>query len=157
MSRASLEAALPPGVPIVVDTSVLLAYLNGEELASPAAAVVLDDFVRSGRNMATISAVTVTETLTRPFVAGPVALGIAEAFLMHVPNLVIVPIDYAIAREAARLRAVTSLRTPDALVIATAGVLGIPIVVTNDAKWQAAIATAELSLGLCHLDAHLPL
>ncbi|MBF6606751.1 MAG: hypothetical protein IVW53_14540 [Chloroflexi bacterium] len=58
--------------------------------------------------MATISVVTVTETLTRPFVA-------------------------------------------------IAGVLGIPIVVTNDAKWQGAIATAALSLGLCHLDAHLPL
>ena len=157
MSRASLEAAIPPATPLVLDASVVLAYLNGNENASPVAAVVLDDFVRTGRNSATISSVTVTETLVRPFGAGAPALGIAEAFLLHFPNLKVEPIDYAVAREAARLRAVSSLRTPDALVIATASVHGIPIIVANDDKWLRAIASSGQSATLCNLDAHLPI
>jgi hypothetical protein len=46
---------------------------------------------------------------------------------------------------------------PDALVIATALAVGIPIVITNDAKWAGAIADGAPTLTLCHLDAHLPL
>jgi len=156
MSRASLEAAIPPATPLVLDAFVVLAYLNGNETTSPVAAVVLDDFVRTGRNSATISSVTVTETLVRPFGAGAPALGIAEAFLLHFPNLKVAPVDYAVVREAARLRAVSSLQTPDALVIATASVHGIPIIVANDDKWLRAIASSGQSATLFHLDAHLP-
>jgi predicted nucleic acid-binding protein len=156
MSRESLETAIPPATPLVLDTSVVLAYLNGNEAASPVATVVLDGFVRNGRNAATISTVTVTETLVRPFKAGPPAVGIAEAFLLHFPNLSVEQVTYAVAREAARLRAESSLRTPDALVIATASVHQIPIVVANDDKWIKALASAAPSVTLCHLDAHLP-
>jgi predicted nucleic acid-binding protein len=157
VSRASLEAAVPPHAEILLDTSVVLAYLNAGEAASPAATVVIDDFVRTGRNRATISAVSVAETLVRPFDAGPAALGIVDAFLLHFPNLTVSSIDYAIAREAARLRAQTGLQTPDALIIATALGAGIGFVIANDAKWAAAIADAAPTVTLCHLDAHVPL
>jgi uncharacterized protein with PIN domain len=100
VSRSSLEAAVPPNTEILLDTSVVLAYLNASEAASPAATVVIDDFVRTGRNRATISAVSVAETLVRLFDAGPAALGIVDAFLLHFPNLTVANIDYAIAREA---------------------------------------------------------
>ena len=66
MSRSSLEAAVPPNTEILLDTSVVLAYLNASEAASPAATVVIDDFVRTGRNRATISVVSVAEMLVRP-------------------------------------------------------------------------------------------
>ena len=66
MSRSSLEAAVPPNTEILLDTSVVLAYLNASEAASPAVTVVIDDFVRTGRNRATISVVSVAETLVRP-------------------------------------------------------------------------------------------
>ena len=157
MSQASLEAAIPAGASVVLDTSVVLAYLNGGEAVSRAAAVVVDAFVRTGRNEATISVLTITETLVRPYEAGPRELGIAEAFLMHFPNLGIADVDYSIAREAARLRAVARLPTPDALIIATALAREIPIVVANDSHWAKAIATEAPSLTLCHLDAHVPL
>jgi predicted nucleic acid-binding protein len=157
MSRASLEEAIPRATTIVLDTSVLLAYLNGSETVSRAAAIVLDEFVQTGRNAATISSLTVTETLVRPFAAGPRELETAEDFLMHFPNLGIEDVDYSIAREAGRLRATTNLRTPDALVIATALSRDIEIVVANDAKWAKAIGMEAASLTLCHLDAHVPL
>ena len=135
MSRSSLEAAVPPNTEILLDTSAVLAYLNASEAASPAATVVIDDFVRTGRNRATISVVSVAETLVYPVAAGAAAVRIVDAFLLHFPNLTVSSIDYAIAREAARLRAQTNLKTPDALIIATALSEGIPIVVANDAKW----------------------
>ena len=157
MSRSSPEAAVPPNTEILLDTSVVLAYLNASEAASPAATVVIDDFVRTGRNRATISVVSVAETLVRPFAAGAAAVRIVDAFLLHFPNLTVSSIDYAIAREAARLRAQTSLTTPDALIIATALSAGISIVVANDAKWATAIADAAPIVTLCHLDGHVPL
>ena len=61
MSRASLEAAVPPHAELLLDTSVVLAYLNASEAAGAAATVVIDDFVRTGRNRATISAVSVAD------------------------------------------------------------------------------------------------
>ena len=157
MSRSSLEAAVPPNTEILLDTSVVLAYLNASEAASPAATVVIDDFVRTGRNRATISVVSVAETLVRPVAAGAAAVRIVDAFLLHFPNLTVSSIDYAIAREAARLRAQTSLKTPEALIIATALSAGISIVVANDAKWASVIAEAAPIVTLCHLDVHVPL
>ena len=156
MSRASLETAIPPATPIVLDTSVVLAYLNGNEAVSPAASIVVDDFVRTARNEATISALTVTETLVRPLNVGARELATAEAFMMHFPGLQVEDIDYSIAREAGRLRASTGLSTPDAIIIATASAREIPIVVANDEHWAKAVA-AEPSLVLCHLDAHVPI
>ena len=57
--------------------------------------------------------------------------------------------------EAARVRAITGLRTPDALVVATALVDGIPTVVSADDQWQGALASFP-ALRLVHLKAHLP-
>ena len=57
----------------------------------------------------------------------------------------------------ARLRAQTSLTTPDALIIATVLSAGIPIVVANDAKWASVIADAVPIVTLGHLDVHVPL
>ena len=157
MSRSSLEQAVPPDTEILLDTSVILAYLNAREAVSPAATVVIDEFVRTGRNRATISAVSVAETLVRPFAAGATAVALVEGFLLHFPNLTILGADDEVAREAGRLRALGGLKTPDALVIATALSAGITIVVANDARWVSALTAAAPTVTLCHLDAHVPL
>jgi predicted nucleic acid-binding protein len=65
-------------------------------------------------------------------------------------------VDEEVARQAGRLRALGGLKTPDALVIATALRAGIPIVVANDARWVSALTAAAPTITLCHLDAHLP-
>jgi predicted nucleic acid-binding protein len=157
VSRSSLEQAVPPDTEILLDTSVILAYLNARETVSPVATVVIDEFVRTGRNRATISAVSVAETLVRPFASGAAAVALVEGFLLHFPNLKILGVDYDVARQAGRLRAVSGLKTPDGLVVATALSAGIPVVVANDARWANAIAAAAPTVTLCHLDAHVPL
>ena len=154
MTRASLEAAIPAGARLLLDTSTVLAYLHGAERASPAATTVIDTFVRDGRNPASLSTVTVTETLTRPFARGPEAVATVEAFLRHFPSLEVVPVGYEVAREAARIRASAGLATPDALILATALVVDAGLIVTNDADWSRALATLEPLVGLCLLRDH---
>ncbi len=57
-----------------------------------------------------------------------------EAFLEGLPNALFVPPSVSIAKVAARLRAVHKLRTPDALLIATALEEGATAFLTNDER-----------------------
>ena len=84
--------------------------------------------------------VTVGEILVRPFRVGTRAVSIAEGFLGHFADLDLVDVDYAVAREAARIRAVSDLRMPDALILATAMRDGIDRLCTNDQRLAAAAA-----------------
>ena len=155
MSRATLLAALTASAPLVVDTSVVLSYLNGDDVFSGAAAIVFDDLVAAGTHPATLSAVTVTECLVRPFRTGPAAVATAQTFLNHFASLHVRAIDAELGAEAARVRALTGLRTPDALVVATALVEGIATVVSADGRWRGALASFP-ALRLVHLKSHLP-
>jgi predicted nucleic acid-binding protein len=143
LAAAGLETVIPPGASLLVDTSAALAYLTGTEPASPLAEQVFDAFVATGRNPAALSMVTVEEILVRPFRSGTAAVATAEGFLRHFAEIRLVEVSYDIAREAARIRAATGMRTPDALIIATALVTEVDILVTNDRSWRAAFdATA---------------
>jgi predicted nucleic acid-binding protein len=154
MAAVALEAAIDPGALLVVDSSAILAYLDGTERVSGAAAFLFDRLIATGRNSAVFSAVSVTETLVRPLRARSTsATGTVEAFLRSFPNLSIEPVTYEIASEAARIRAETAIRTPDAIILATAAVVASPIVVANDDRWLGAIERAGLAVDLCHLDA----
>ena len=135
MSRATLASAIPPGASLVVDTSVALAYLTGTEPTSALATELFDAFVATGRNAAWLSVITVQEILVRPFRGGPSAVVTAEGFLRHFAEIRLVEVSYDIAREAARIRAVSGIRAPDALIIATALITGADILVTNDRSW----------------------
>ena len=148
MAVPDLEAAIPPGASLLVDTSVALAYLSGTEPTSALATQVFDAFVATGRNPAALSMVTVEEILVRPFRSGPAAVATAEGFLRHFAEIRLVDVSYDIARAGARIRAATGLRTPDALIVATALVTGIDILVTNDRSWRAAADAVEPGLGI---------
>jgi predicted nucleic acid-binding protein len=100
--------------------------------------------------------VTVAESLVRPLRAeSELATQIVEAFLRHFANLRVEPVTYDIAREAARIRAATALRAPDAMILATAVVAGATSIVSNDGRWASAVDGARLRLALCRLDEHL--
>jgi predicted nucleic acid-binding protein len=126
---------LPAGTSVLIDTSVVLAYLTGTEAISPLALELFDRCLATGRNPGAVSAVTVTELLVRPFRAGGSAVSTVEGFLRHFADLGIAPVDYATAREAARIRAATGLSAPDALIVATHVVGATDVLVTNDASW----------------------
>lgn len=151
----ALEQQIAADSVITLDSSAVLAYLDGEERISGAATHVIDVLVRSGRNQGLISAVTVTEALVRPFrlaeSAHAGAIATIEDFLRNFPNLTVVPVDYPVAREAAAIRALTGLRTADALVMATAGVSGASVLVGNDERWKSAVDKLGNGIALCLL------
>jgi predicted nucleic acid-binding protein len=152
LSQAALEAALPDGARVLLDTSVILAYLAGSEPVSVSAAILLDDLVRAGRNPATISTLTLAECLVRPFRISAAAAAAVHAAIAGLPNLAMADVTSSVGHEAARIRARTGLRLPDATILATAATSAIDHVVANDARWLAAIETSRLPLTLCHLD-----
>ncbi len=145
----TLDAAIPPGKRILVDTSVALAYLTGTESTSSAATRLFDDFLASGRDVGAMSMITVGEILVRPFRAGVSAVATADGFLQHFAELDLIEIDYAIAREAARIRAATDLRMPDALILSSATTASCDLLCTNDRSLAA--AAARLDVGVCLL------
>ena len=73
----------------------------------------------------------------------------AEGFLRHFGDLRLIDVDYDVAREAARIRAEAGLRTPDALILASAMVAGVDMLVTNDRAWKNRIPTLSSRLRLC--------
>ncbi len=156
MAAAGLERAIAPGATLVVDSSAILGYLDANERISGVAAHVFDRLIATGRNRGVVSTIAVAEALVRPFRVGSAsAAGTIEAFFRSFPNLSIEPVSYEFAREAARIRAATALRTPDAMILATASVIGSAIVVANDSGWLDAIEQAGLTVRLCHLDAFI--
>jgi predicted nucleic acid-binding protein len=145
VSSPTLAEAIPPGASLLIDTSVALAYLTGTESISPIATQLFDGFLATGRDRGALSMVTVGEILVRPFGAGPAALAIAEGFLRHFAELELIPIDYGTAREAARIRASTDLRMPDALILSSAMASGADLVVTNDQRLAAAAQRFDIA------------
>jgi len=82
-----------------------------------------------------LSTLSVTELLVQPFMEGRRdRLAVLERFILSLPNTRLIPPDYRIAREAARLRAAYGVRTPDALLTATALSEKADAFVTNDAR-----------------------
>ena len=151
MTEGSLGSAIPPGASLLVDTSVALAYLTGTEPTSSLAEQLFDSFVATGRNPAALSVITVHEILVRPFRSGTAAVATAEGFLRHFAEIRLVEVTYDIAREAARIRAITGIRAPDALIIATALISQVDVLVTNDRSWQVRSATIAPGLTICLL------
>jgi len=147
VKSSALEAAVPAGATVLIDTSAVLAYLSGVEATSAVAAAAIDGMVASGRNPAMLSAVTVTEVLIRPIRAGAAsAVRIVEDFLLRFPNLRIEPVTYEIAIAAARIRAVTAAPTPDALILATGETASAAVAISSDRSWERIAERAALSI-----------
>lgn len=146
-----LADAVTPGASLLIDSSVVLAYLAGAEAGSARAEELFDAFVATGRNPASLSMVTVGEILVRPFRRGPTAVATAEAFLQHFADIRLVPVTYDVAREGARLRASTDLPMPDALIIASALIVGADALVTNDRSWRPRLSDVLRDLEIVEL------
>ena len=157
MSLAGLEAALPAGDRILLDTTALAAYLEAAEPAHPVARHVIDSFVAGGRNAAVVSTVTVMEILIRPLRAVPPRHHTLLDFLSHQANLSVVALDLQMAQDAAMLRAEHRLSPPDALIVGTGIACQVGHLVTNDLDWGRKLARLEGRIKVCLLQDHLPL
>lgn len=82
------------------------------------------------------SDLTLMESLIAPLKSGDTTLVNTYEQLFQQAQTRLLPITHDILREAARLRATTKLKTPDALHLATAQQTGCVLFVTNDAGFR---------------------
>lgn len=148
----SIQHAVPAGASVLIDTSVVLAYLTGTEAISPLATDLFDGCLATGRNPGALSTVTVMELLVRPFRAGPSAVGVVQGFLAHFDGMRLLPVDDATAVEAARIRALAGFAAPDALIVASFLVGDFDILVTNDTSWAERLESAAPGREIVVLD-----
>jgi len=156
LSRAAFERAIPSGGAILLDTSTLASYFEIEQ-TSPVAEVLIDEFVRSGRNRAIVSALSATELLVRPLRAGRADIGrsILE-FLRTFANVHVVPVDLTIASIAAALRAREGMKVPDALIAASGLDRSAAVAVSDDAGWPDVLVHGEVTMRIVALRSFLP-
>jgi predicted nucleic acid-binding protein len=156
VSVAALERDIRAADRILLDSSALIAYLNGGEPTAPVVAHIIDDFLYQGRNTAVISMVTVMEVIVQPMRVSTSTGQHALNFLTHTRSMYPQPIDIRVAQRAAMLRASYNFKTPDALIIATGFVHSVDALVTNDRRWNMLQESQELKLKVCLLQSYLP-
>ena len=115
-----------------VDSGVLIYHLEDTEPYSELTEAAFGE-VAAGAIRAVVSTISAAEVLVKPFVEGKGdVIATFERFILSLPALSLVPPDYETAKDAARLRARYALRTPDALLVATARRHAARAFVTND-------------------------
>ena len=121
----------------VLDAGIVIAALDASDAHHGASVQALREARKSGDALV-VPASAYAEALVGPSRWGDEAVATVDAFLDALPAAV-EPATRVVAREAAALRAMhgRALRLPDALVLATATVVGAHQVLTTDAKWPA--------------------
>ncbi|MBF8290697.1 MAG: PilT protein domain protein [Chloroflexi bacterium] len=116
----------------VLDAGVVIALLERRDAHRPAARSALTDARERGDQLV-LPASAYSEALVGAIRTGPEARAKVDQFLDELPAT-IAPVSRSIAAEAAHMRAShgRTLRLPDALVLATARVIGADRVVTTD-------------------------
>lgn len=141
MSTATLDRALDGIRLATVDTSVWLAFLTSQDETHQLARHLFQRVADDGDPLCVeLSVITATEAMVRPARVGPSAVGRMRAYLSGFPHATLVPVDLEVATTAATVRAQTRLRTPDALIVASALVRGAEAIVTNDGSWRERLA-----------------
>lgn len=120
---------------IVLDANIVIAVLNAHDRHHPIVTRALSGAIASG-DAPVVPASAYAESLVEPAQAGAQAMQRVDEFLASLPADV-EAVTREIARAAARLRARhrNALRLGDALVVATAQVLGARTILTTDARW----------------------
>jgi len=137
---------------LMLDTMVFSYHMSGHQSYTPLTSTILRA-VESGAVAGLTTTITLAELLTRPAQEkDPQALRDYELYLTNFPNLKLVPLDAAVAREAALVRAATGLRMPDAIQVAAARINEADTIVTNDRACIGKVATPALLI----LDDYLP-
>lgn len=115
-----------------VDSSVFIYFVEHDTRFVPQLRIIFNR-IQNGQIEGITSVVALTEILVvslRDVNEGRVQS--YRTLLLETENLRLLPVDVDIAEEAARLRAVYQLKTPDALMIATALHAGCEAFLTND-------------------------
>jgi predicted nucleic acid-binding protein len=144
---AELDAALADAELVLADSSVVIAFWTAADRTHQLARHLFGRIERhDDRLLGLVSAITASEIMVHPLRAGPEPAATMQLFLTAFPNLGIAPVDLAVALRAAAVRAQTGLKTPDALIVATALEHRVDAVATNDEAWATRLRSAFPSI-----------
>ena len=118
--------------PVALDTAVFIYFIEEHPRFLPVVEPVFSA-VAGARLQAITSGITLLETLVLPYRSGNA--GLAERYeilLTQSRGIRFVDLDRALLRAAAHLRALFTVRTPDALQLAAALATGCTAYLTND-------------------------
>lgn len=120
---------------IGIDSMCFIYHFSRHKLFSPLTTILFSLLEQKGI-FAVTSLITVTEVFVQAERAGDrLLLYEYERFFHSFENLTLIPVDWYIARMAARLRSDNAgLRTPDAVQVAAALISGCKAFVTNDKR-----------------------
>lgn len=136
MASADLDLALADATRVLLDSSTLIAFHSPQEYVHQLARHLLGRIENVADPLTGYcSAVSAMELLVRPIKAGHPALAYMHTFLSSFPNLTILPVDLQVATQAATLRAMVGLKSPDALIVGAAMLANCEAVVFNDEEW----------------------
>ena len=122
------------GTVVGLDTAPLIYFIEENPSYLPVVRPFFEAVDRGEFQVAT-SILTLTEVLVHPLRQGDHELADNyRRILLHADHVMTVPVSETIAEEAAQLRARHSLRTPDAIQLATAIRSGASVFLTNDAR-----------------------
>ena len=153
MGIAELQTQLSQYRALFLDTMLLIYLLEEHPRYADLADIVMQS-IENGTSNGLTSTLTIAELLTEPAQAGnDKALRDYELYLTNFPNLSIVPLSIDLARQAARVRASTKLKMPDAIQIATALEVGADVIIGNDKRWRNRTGVLPLVLLEDFLDA----
>jgi predicted nucleic acid-binding protein len=121
---------------IALDTNLFIyVFEQHPEYGEKAKAIL--EHIENGFVSAVASSVSLTEILIKPIRDGNLTLEKQYKLLFsHFPNLTILPIDNVVAERAAYLRGRYNIKTPDALILATALVANADLFITNDQQLE---------------------
>jgi predicted nucleic acid-binding protein len=117
---------------VALDTSIFIYLIEKHPVFFPTVEPIFQA-IDGGAVQAATSVLTLLEVLVKPLEAQATVL--ADDFRAAVsasPNLRVVDVDRQIAERAAAIRATHRYRTPDAIHLATADVVGADAFVSND-------------------------
>ena len=135
------------GKTVGLDTAPLIYFIEKHPEFHPRVRPFFQAMERGDFEVVT-STITITEVLVHPIRQGNTTL--AETYrdiLQNANHLRTVPITADVAETAARLRATTAFRTPDAIQAATAIVMQAEFFLTNDVRLSVMTNPTVLVLG----------
>jgi predicted nucleic acid-binding protein len=128
---------------VLLDSAVVAGFLDRDDVFHPPADARVREL--AGREQIVVSVITYAELLTRAG-AGHHAETAVRGFFTDLVDE-IHDVNRAVAERAAQLRvAKTSLRMPDALILATADVHEAALVITADRRWVDVLAGERIEL-----------